>query len=188
MRSTSTAVNRGVSFVGRPPGRAGASFAACVRVVGLIEIGHPRTTWMIYRIARSVYSGLRGSQAHSWLKLSTAPDLRSFFRRRHVDLQFSLQRSAERGQVAVAHDLPQARFDVQERGGQPTVALARVLPVVTFAQRSSTSALSTRVPFGNPGWDLAEHDMCRRRPRPHQPGPIETLLGWQPGRLGRGMW
>ena len=32
--------------------------------------------------------------------------------------------------MPVAHHLPQARFDVQERGRQPAVALARVLPVI----------------------------------------------------------
>ena len=32
--------------------------------------------------------------------------------------------------MAVAHHLPHARFDVQERGRQPAVALARVLPVI----------------------------------------------------------
>ena len=34
------------------------------------------------------------------------------------------------GQVPVAHHLAQARFDVQPRGGQPAVSLARLLPVV----------------------------------------------------------
>ena len=59
------------------------------------------------------------------LELSAAPDgLRGFLlRRRRVDLQLSLQRGTERGQVPVAHHLPQARFDVQERGRQPAVAL-----------------------------------------------------------------
>ena len=32
--------------------------------------------------------------------------------------------------VTIAHHLPQARLDVQERGREPAVALARVLPVV----------------------------------------------------------
>ena len=32
--------------------------------------------------------------------------------------------------MPVAHHLAQARFDVQQRGGQPAVALARLLPVV----------------------------------------------------------
>ena len=32
--------------------------------------------------------------------------------------------------MTVAHHLPQARFDVQERGCQPAVPLARVLPVI----------------------------------------------------------
>ena len=32
--------------------------------------------------------------------------------------------------MAVAHHLPQTRFDVEQRGGQPAVSLARVLPVV----------------------------------------------------------
>ena len=32
--------------------------------------------------------------------------------------------------MTVAHRLPQTWFDVQERGGQPAVALARVLPVI----------------------------------------------------------
>ena len=32
--------------------------------------------------------------------------------------------------MAVAHHLPQARFDVYERRCQPALALARVLPVV----------------------------------------------------------
>ena len=44
--------------------------------------------------------------------------------------------------MAVAHQLPQVRLDIQERGRQPAVALAGVLPVSTFAQRSSTSALT----------------------------------------------
>ncbi len=65
------------------------------------------------------------------MKLFTTPDLRSFLlRRRRVDLQFSLQPGTERGQVAVAHHLPHARFDVEECGRQPEVALARVLPVI----------------------------------------------------------
>ena len=34
--------------------------------------------------------------------------------------------------MAVAHHLPQPWFDVQARGGQPAVALARVLPVVNL--------------------------------------------------------
>ena len=32
--------------------------------------------------------------------------------------------------MPVAHHLAQARFDVQQRGGQPAVSLARLLPVV----------------------------------------------------------
>ena len=32
--------------------------------------------------------------------------------------------------MAGAHHLSQARFDVEERGRQPAVALARVLPVI----------------------------------------------------------
>ena len=51
----------------------------------------------------------------------------------HRELEDRNQSAAgRRGQVAVAHHLPQARFDVQERGGQPAMPLDRVLPVINL--------------------------------------------------------
>ena len=51
-------------------------------------------------------------------------------RRLPFDLQFPLQRLTELWKVAVPHHLTQAWFDIHERRCQPTVALARVLPVI----------------------------------------------------------
>ena len=66
------------------------------------------------------------------MELFAAPDcLRGFFlQRRRVDLQLSLQCVTKSGQVPIAHHLAQARLDVQERSGQPAMALTRVLPVI----------------------------------------------------------